>query len=93
MRADDKGYDVKNGNELATEITEFADPAPAFGAGGKNLKISVRGVARNAGVIVHHKNILLDNALPFRYHRFTSTTYTVRERDSLEWQCFQKTWA
>jgi hypothetical protein len=37
-----KGY-VKL--HLATENTESIDPAPAFGAGGKNSKISVISVA------------------------------------------------
>jgi hypothetical protein len=35
----------------ATETTEFSDPAPAFGAGGKNLKISVRSVAKSTTLV------------------------------------------
>ena len=31
---------------LATQNTEFIDPAPAFGAGGKNSKVSVGSVAK-----------------------------------------------
>lgn len=36
---------VKVKNLFATENTEFADPVPAFGAGGKISKFSVYSVA------------------------------------------------
>ena len=36
---------------LATENTKTIDPAPAFGAGGKNSENSVRSVADNSQVL------------------------------------------